>query len=222
MSKSYNKNNMYHAYLRDWFETISLLTMYTNYDGTYEFDEVMEIKASKEWSDIVKALGSKYQLFHYYVECDLNRLNAPLANVDSTIKIVKETVSKFNVLLDAILSNEDLKALFGDIDAEKVASVVDAYNALMQLKQDSEDFTDMPSTYLASESENEEDDEDYEDEYVEYEDDDVEEDYKNEGPEYEVHEEDDIDIDALREAAGAIDGDVELKVITNDTNDTEE
>jgi len=144
VSKSYDKNKMYRAYLRDYYEMISLLTMYTNYDGDYSFDEIMMIKNSGEWAAIIKELGSKYHSFHYYIECDLNRINAPLANVDSTIKSIKEFLVKANMIIDVLIKDDNFKTLFDGIDVNKIVDVIDAYNALIEAKNEEEIETGIP------------------------------------------------------------------------------
>ena len=131
VSKSYVDNGIYHAYLRDYYETISILTMFTDYDGEYSFDEVMEIRNSPIWLDVLKAYDTKIQMFHYYIDCEIERINAPMANLGTAIGIAKDALVKANVFMTALLENEDLQNMISAIDPEKVNGLMDLYNEIM-------------------------------------------------------------------------------------------
>lgn len=140
VSKSYDENKMYHAYLRDYYETICLLTMYTDYDDSFGFDDIMNIYNSESWAIILDKLGKKYQQFHYYIDSEVERINAPFADINGTIKVAKEALVKVNALIDAVINNDDIKKLIGDIDVNKIYDILDTYNAMMGLEDETEIF----------------------------------------------------------------------------------
>lgn len=134
VSKSFDDSKMFHAYLRDYYETICLLSMYTDYDDSYGFDDIMEIYNSESWAIILDKLGKKYQQFHYYIDSEIERINAPFADINSTISIAKETLIKVSALIDAVINNEEIKNIIGDIDVNRIYDILDTYNAMMETK----------------------------------------------------------------------------------------
>jgi len=132
VSKSYADKGIYHAYLRDYYETVSVLVMFTDYDSDdYSFDEVMEIRNSPVWFEVLKAYDTKIQMFHYYIDCEIERINAPMANLGTAIGIAKDVLVKANVFMTALLENEDLQNMINAIDPEKVDGLMSLYNEIM-------------------------------------------------------------------------------------------
>lgn len=142
VSKSYDDNKVFHAYLRDYYETICLLTMYTDYDDSFSFDDIMNIYNSESWAIILDKLGKKYQQFHYYIDSEIERINAPFADINGTIKIVKEALVKINTLIDAVINNDDVQKILGEIDVGKIYDILDTYNAMMEVSNNTVDEVD--------------------------------------------------------------------------------
>lgn len=137
VQKSYSgNNNAYHAYLRDYYEMVSLLSMYTNYNGEYDLNEVMEIKNSSEWSDIVKGLGPKYHQFHYYIECELNRKNAPLAKFDELLNLVISSLNSINTIFEIFSNHENIKKMIENIDSNSLIELLNTIDVIMQEKKE--------------------------------------------------------------------------------------
>lgn len=137
VQKSYSgNNNAYHAYLRDYYEMVSLLSMYTNYNDEYDLNEVMEIKNSSEWSDIVKGLGSKYHQFHYYIECELNRKNAPLAKFDELLNLVISSLNSINTIFEIFSNHENIKKMIENIDSNSLIELLNTIDVIMQEKRE--------------------------------------------------------------------------------------
>lgn len=137
VSKSFGENDgKYHAYLRDYYEMVSLLTLYTNYDGEYNIDEIMAIKSSKEWNRIEVELGDKYYQFVNYVDSELNHLNAPFAKFDDVLNQIGQLLVNVNGLVEYMSKDENTKKLIESFDTDTITDLLNTYANLIEKKED--------------------------------------------------------------------------------------
>ena len=122
VTKSFGEDGMYHKYLRDFAEASAIITMYTDYDSKeFDLSNVIDYIQSDEWYNIKQQLGTKYTVFHNYVEDEITNLNTPLRFADNAIRAITLGVNKINSILSAI----DVEQLKG-YDFTKLVNAIDA------------------------------------------------------------------------------------------------
>ena len=120
-------NGTYHQYLFENAETASVLVTFTNYkpeneNGDITIDEVMKIRHSTKWFNIIEELGYVYDDIHRYAKGEVERMNQPLARLDELLEITVELVYRIN----DIIKNVD----FEKLAQADFSGVIDAVNAL--------------------------------------------------------------------------------------------
>jgi hypothetical protein len=124
VANSFDKNGNYHAYLRDYAETIAIITMYTDYkldNAVFSLDEVMKYRLSDEWDRLIEAIGNKYEVFHAYVENEINYINTPMRFADGTMKSLTSLIRKLEAVIEVI----DIDKIKG-YDFDKLLAAINA------------------------------------------------------------------------------------------------
>jgi len=130
ITNSHSKTSgKYHSYLRDYAEASALLAMYTNYNGNYDINEIMSLIANEEWNRIKNELGERYEVFHKYVNDEIQIVTAPFAKLDELIDITISMLQKVNDAL-GIVDWEKLK----DMDLDEVEKALKDYQHVLDSK----------------------------------------------------------------------------------------
>lgn len=128
-----DKSGKYHKYLQDYIETLCLVSMFTDYEvkaKTMEdlVDEMLGICYSEEWkNEILPKIGTKYDVFHSYVESGIANELRPFAKMDALVDSAKKSMD----LLVHILESIDVEKLreidFSNIE-KYISGVMDTVN----------------------------------------------------------------------------------------------
>lgn len=120
-------NGIYHAYLRDFAIACTVLKLFTDYSGKYDFNEVMHFYISDKWDSLVKEIGGNIvDAIEYYVEEEIYKEKNTFAELNGVCKAVQTFVGNLNNLL------------VNEIDASKIMNFVqnldvDAVNKFAKL-----------------------------------------------------------------------------------------
>ena len=136
--KSFDENGVYHKYLQDFAETVSVLTMFTDYfsNGSNNnesktdndlLNEILGIRFSPEWEAICNVVGDKVDYFHYYVDCEIEEMKKPLGDLSKAFHAVTDFVENINTVLK-------------NVDADKLNALnLDELSAALDSLQDYKD-----------------------------------------------------------------------------------
>ena len=138
VAKSFSADDhKYHAYLRDFYEMVSLLTMYTNYnEDEYNIDEIMKIRMSKEWAKLEVELGDKYYQFINYIDRELDRINAPFAQFNDVLNSIGQLLEQVNGFMNYVSKDENVKKLVESFDTDTITDLLNSYANLIEKKED--------------------------------------------------------------------------------------
>ena len=128
----------YHKYLHDYAETLCVLMLYTDYtvdtpngdsegvESNSNFDEIMSIRFSNKWVEIISEIGYQYDVMSQYIQDEINQEIKPLAKMDALIASLSKIVDKAYNVLEAIdteaIKNVDASALKDMLEAFAVSS----------------------------------------------------------------------------------------------------
>ena len=125
VNSAYDENGVYHEYLKDYAEILSIISLYTDY-GKEDLDisEVMNFywDENSNWNNIKKQLGYKWEMFDYYVIVSIKYKNTPMRFADQAMNTVMEFIKQFADILNKI----DFEAL----NQYDFSSLIQAANAV--------------------------------------------------------------------------------------------
>ena len=110
---SFDKNGKYHEYLKDYCYACTILKLFTDYNGEYDFNEVMTMLMDDiEWGLMESNCGDAPEIIACYVEKEIDYLTRPMASADEAMISIKK-------LIDAIAKKVD------SIDTGKIMSFIE-------------------------------------------------------------------------------------------------
>lgn len=122
VKQSFDANGEYKKYLNDFAKTCAMLTLFTDYDGDYNYEEVMELESNDELqADLLHDVKASY--FDDIVLDMVESKTRPFAEIDNAIKAIKEFVEKLNESLSDIDIGKIKEVLNGDVAAKLEAAV---------------------------------------------------------------------------------------------------
>ena len=128
VENSFDDDGNYHSFKRDYYETVALLNMFTDYDGEYKYDEIMEFRFGNKWSMFAMSFD-QYPQFNQYIDDEIQRIIAPFADVNQTVREVKTLAKNINGILNTISENINAEAI-KNIDFTSLINAIDAYNKI--------------------------------------------------------------------------------------------
>ena len=121
VDNSYDENGVFHGYLKDYAIAVAVISMFTDYDGDMNFDEVMDLVVSDKWDKIKEEIGDYYYAFRIHVTDEIKYRNRPMAKMDGVLGAAYELLQKVNEYLGVIdidkLKNYDFTAIQNAIEA---------------------------------------------------------------------------------------------------------
>lgn len=115
------EDNEYHKYLREFYETIAVLTMYTDYDGSFNYDTAMDYRNSKDWDVVVDQLGARYYTFKRFIDDEIKKKTMPFASIKEILVGINTLIANANRVVGAIneetLSSLNIESLINAVDA---------------------------------------------------------------------------------------------------------
>ena len=116
-----DKSGKYHKYLQDYIETLCLVSMFTDYEvkaKTMEdlVDEMLNICYSEEWkNDIIPKIGTKYDVFHSYVESGIAKMDDLIDSAKKNIDMLSQIMGSINIDKLKNISVEDVEEYLNNI-----------------------------------------------------------------------------------------------------------
>lgn len=103
---SFDAKNRYHLYLRDFYETLVILTNFTDYKSDKKdnelVDEVMSIRNCGEWDFIEGRISDVVAKLHQYVDVEIQELTKPFAKINNLLESLNDVLAKASDLATAI------------------------------------------------------------------------------------------------------------------------
>lgn len=117
---AYDSDGKYHEYLYDYSIASFILKLFTNYNGEYDFDEVMGIfHSEEEWIRIYSECLNCYYAICKYSKKEIDERNKPMATVNDLIKDVSAFVNELTDVLNTF-KDEKLKDFIENLDVDAV------------------------------------------------------------------------------------------------------
>ena len=120
-NNSFDEKGRFHQYKFDYALAVALIAMYTDYTEAVDFDEVMEFIHTNEWYELVGQMGKKYEIFKYYVDCEIENMTKPFAFMNETILLAKNVLEQINQFMSVIdkdkLKDYDFTELLNTLSA---------------------------------------------------------------------------------------------------------
>lgn len=124
---AFDEDGKYHKYLLDYCYACSILRLFTDYSGDFDFNEVMDMYAdSTAWGMMEEKCGNGPSQIVHYVNEDIDYLTQPMASVNMVAKSIQDLVKNVNKRVDAI----DVKKVVEFIEKLDVDSI-NKFSALL-------------------------------------------------------------------------------------------
>ena len=127
---SIGKSGNYHKYLQDYAETLTLLTLFTDYkseakDEDELFNEVMSICHSEEWKNEILPQIKCYEVFHYYVYEEIKYHTRPMAELSEALNSMRDLINKISEFANSIDIEEVARKANNVINAAENSNIVE-------------------------------------------------------------------------------------------------
>lgn len=117
---SFDENGRHHSYLTDYCYASTVLKLFTDYNGDYDFNEVMEMYSDKiNWDLMESKCGNGVYCLCRYVFEEIDYLTQPMASVDELVRSIKKVVDKVDKLTDSI-DTEKVMNFIENLDVDAV------------------------------------------------------------------------------------------------------